>query len=86
MKKITTQEIDTYLRKMKVDGKTKIGISLLIELMDGFAEEMINKHSANPPVMGSCSLCKKELHYPVIAGYCSKECAEIALNKESNLP
>lgn len=59
------------------------GGGMLAKQMFELAKEYHRQHSANPTVMGHCVLCKKDLHHPIIAGYCSKECAEIALNKEA---
>lgn len=43
--KITSAQINEFLRRKKIDGKTKIGIALLIELMQGFAEEILSPSS-----------------------------------------
>ena len=54
----------------------KLAVAMMAEYGQDVAK---NLQKATATAMGSCSLCQKELHYPAIAGYCSKRCAEIAI-------
>lgn len=56
MSDIKSSDIDAFCRSMKVDSKTKIDISLMIELLDRFADEQVKKRY---PVV-ACSNLKGE--------------------------
>ena len=44
MSNIELKDIDDFCRRMKIDKKTKIDIALLVELLDRFADEQVNKY------------------------------------------
>jgi hypothetical protein len=70
---IKSDDIDKYFRKirMKVDGKTKIDVALMIELMDGFAVEMIQKYTGANKNNKDCVGCKHN-PFALICNSCSR--------------
>lgn len=49
MSNIRLEDIDEFCRRMKITNKTKIDIALLVELLDKFADEQVNKINDNNP-------------------------------------
>lgn len=75
-----SKTIDSYLRKMKVDGKTKITLALLIELLDGYANKIFEDNKGEQkgwidvndrlPKLGEDALCIQEGNdLPLMANY-----------------